>query len=333
VEKSGRSGPQTVGAVTREFRPHRGLIRRVNWGNGLSCRLTASVRMAWVTIRGHRYYRRSRRVNGRFVTDHIGGGEFGELAAAMDDSARLDRKIDADLKRAEQDEFAEQLRDVCGIEQFLADVFAVLAVRCGFYQHRRQWRRTRRADPMSLRGQLDKLRTQIDKMNQRRPPLMSPDFSGIPEADRATLQAAAKGDAAALAKAEPYLTDPKHIKVWGDPMFAARCWLVTQVSGDDVVVARATHARVKLLREELGFVTANMLEKIAITRIVHNWLAVAALDAKACQQAVGSRERANAEKSLAQAERRLMQAVKTLAFLRDCSVAALMARIGDESKS
>ena len=37
----------------------------------------------------------------------------------------------------------------------------------------------------------------------------------------------------------------------------------------------------------------------------------------------GSRIRRN----LAQAERRLMQAIKTLAFLSDCSVAALSARI------
>lgn len=44
---------------------------------------------------------------------------------------------------------------------------------------------------------------------------------------------------------------------------------------------------------------------------------------------VGGRERANAEKSLTQAERRLMRAVKTLAFLRGTPVPALMARVGE----
>ena len=156
---------------------------------------------------------------------------------------------------------------------------------------------------------------------------MEPSFEGLPEADRVTLQAATKGDAASLEKAKPYLTDPKYIKLWGNPMYAARCWLVTQVSGSDSVVARTTHARVAMLQDELGFATANMLEKLAITRIVHNWLAVAAPDVRTCQTPYQSRERANVEKSLALAERRLMQAIKTLAFLRECSVATVISQI------
>ena len=162
-----------------------------------------------------------------------------------------------------------------------------------------------------LRDQIDKLRVRVEQAERAKAPLRAPDFSGIPEADRATLQAAAKGDPAALAKAQPYLTDPKFIKLWGNPMCAARCWLVGQVSGDDIVVARTTHGRMAMIQQELGYEAANTLEKIAITRIVHNWLAVAALDARACQAAVGGRERTNIEKSLTQAERRLMQAVKT----------------------
>ena len=178
----------------------------------------------------------------------------------------------------------------------------------------------------SLRKQVEKVLKQSDQA--KRAPLMAANFEGLPEADRATLQAAAKGDAPALAKAQPYLTNPKYIKEWGNPMYAARCWLVGQVAGDDAVVGRVTHARATMLQEELGFIEANLLEKIAITRIVHNWLAVAALEAKCCQTPLQSRDRTNAEKSLSQAERRLMQAIKTLAFLGECSIPSLMARIG-----
>ena len=180
-----------------------------------------------------------------------------------------------------------------------------------------------------LYPQIEKLKAALENAERGRAPLMAPDFSGIPEADRATLQAATKGDKAALAKAKPYLSDPKYIRAWGNPMYAARCWLVGQVSGDDIVVARTTHSRMAMLQKELGHDQANTLEKIVITRVVHNWLAVAALDVKACQLVAGSRERMNVEKSLTQAERRLMQAVKTLAFLRDCSAAELMSRIGE----
>lgn len=288
--------------------------------------------MAWVNIKNRQYYRRSRRVNGRVATEHLGGGEFGEMMASLDHSERMMRRMDAGLARADREVFESTVRDVFEIGDFLGALFAVLARQSGLHQHHRQWRRTRRAIDMSgtffPKKELERLGQQLDQAQVRRAPLMEPSFEGLPEADRATLQAAAKGDAAALEEAKPYLTDPKYIKLWGNPMTAARCWLVGQVAGNDDVVASATHARVVMLQNELGFATANMLEKLAITRIVHNWLAVAALDVRACQTLFQSRERANVEKSLGQAERRLMQAIKTLAFLRECSVALLVSRIG-----
>jgi len=285
--------------------------------------------MAWVNINNGRYYRRSRRVNGRVVNEHVGGGEFGEAMDGLDQAERMGRRIDAGLAQADRDVFEYAIRDVLGIDEFLGNLFTVIARQSGFHLHHRQWRRTRRVKEMSdldtLRKQIKQLGKQIEQA--KRAPLMAADFEGLPEADQATLRAAAKGDAAALAKAQPYLTDPKYIMEWGNPTYAARCWLVGQVAGDDAVVARTTHARATMLHDELGFSEANMLEKLAITRIVHNWLAVAALEAKCCQTSFQSRERTNAEKSLTLAERRLMQAIKTLAFLRDCTVPTLMARI------
>ncbi len=284
--------------------------------------------MAWVNISGNRYYRRSHRVSGRVETQHIGGGEFGEAMAGLDQAERMGRRIDAGLARADRDVYGFTLRDVFGVEEFLGHLFTVLAGQSGFHLHHRQWRKTKRASTMSGLNALKKQIEQLGKqLEQKREPLMAPDFAGLPEADRATLQAAAKGDAAALVKAQPYLTDPKYIKAWGNPMYAARCWLIGQVAGDDAVVARTTHARIAMLQDELGFAEASVLERLAITRILHNWLAVAALEARACQTPYHGRERANVEKSLALAERRLMQAIKTLAFLRDCTVPTLMARI------
>ena len=285
--------------------------------------------MACVNIKNGRYYRRSRRVNGRVVTEHLGGGEFGEMMAGLDLIERRGRRIDAGLAQADRDVYRYGVQDVFGIDEFLGNLFTVIARQSGYHLHHRQWRRNRRTSTMShiggLKKQIEMIVKQLDQ--SKRAPLMDANFDGLPEADRVTLQAAAKGDAAALAKAQPYLTDPKYIMAWGNPMYAARCWLVTQVAGDDVIVARATHSRVKMLQDELGFTNANLLEKLAITRIVHNWLAVAALEAKCCQTEFQSCERTYAEKSLAQAERRFMQAIKTLAFLRECTIPTLTARM------
>ena len=59
----------------------------------------------------------------------------------------------------------------------------------------------------SLRKQIEKLGQQMEQ--SKRGPLMAANFEGLPEAHRATLRAAAKGDAAALAKAQPYPVSDK----------------------------------------------------------------------------------------------------------------------------
>jgi hypothetical protein len=54
------------------------------------------------------------------------------------------------------------------------------------------------------------------------PPLVAPDLSTVPEADRAVLAVAAKGDAAALEKARQYLEQRRYQNRWGNPAFMAR---------------------------------------------------------------------------------------------------------------
>ncbi len=87
--------------------------------------------MAWVTVKGRKYYRRSRRMDGRVFTEHVGGGALGRLAEMIDDDERFERRFAQDLERVVADPFHDRVRDVFGIDQFLADLFAALAVRCG----------------------------------------------------------------------------------------------------------------------------------------------------------------------------------------------------------
>ena len=96
-----------------------------------------------MNIKGRRYYRRSKQVGGRVVTQHIGGGELGEAMAAIDliarEDAREEREYEQSERAAEEPTFAEFFR----LDDLHASVVAVLAYRQGWHQHKRQWRRKR----------------------------------------------------------------------------------------------------------------------------------------------------------------------------------------------
>jgi hypothetical protein len=180
--------------------------------------------MAWVWINGHRYYRRSRRVGGRVVTEHVGGGRYGELRARADEAQRRLRRLQRAEARLDHDALLFGVDDVFGVDEVLANLFTLLAERCGVYRHRRQWRLKRRADVVGtlskISRDIQKLKAKVDAADRARP-LITPDFSGVPEADREVLLAAAKGDTAAVEKARPYLTDRLFIEKWGNPILEA----------------------------------------------------------------------------------------------------------------
>lgn len=286
--------------------------------------------MAWVWINGHRYYRRSRRVGGKVVTEHVGAGHVAELTAKLDESRRRVRRMERAEARLDFDAFLFGVADVFGVDEVLANLFALLAGRCGAYRHRRQWRLKRRADIVgtlsNLSREIRKLKAELDRADRARP-LIPMDFVGVADTDREVLLAAAKGDEGAFEKAQPYLTDRRYVARWGNPMHAARVWLVTQASGENMAVAAATNSHADHLADDLGYQSANVLERLAITRVVHNWLMVGVLEVKACGYKPLTRERAQIERCLSQAERRLMQAIKALAFLRRVPAGAIVGQL------
>ena len=83
--------------------------------------------MAWVNIKNGRYYCRSRRGNGRVANEHLGGGEFGEMMAGLDRVERRERRIEAGFAQAHRDVYGYSVQDVFGIDEFLGNLFTVLA--------------------------------------------------------------------------------------------------------------------------------------------------------------------------------------------------------------
>ncbi len=268
--------------------------------------------MPWVTAKGIRYYRRSRRVDGRVVTAHVGRGPAAESIAALDELARAARRADADRDRRLAEPALAAARALRDADRVLAGLFAAAAFQSGWYRHRRQWRRRR---PTSVpRPEAHAVDTTLTR--GRGPAAPPRTLAGIPEPDRAALAAAARGDPEGLKVATKYLEDPRCRSLWGDPMAAARAGLVSVAAGADPVAALAINDHSFDTARRLGWDGAGTLERMAITRMVHNWLAVAALEGRASELDPAGRSRSAVERCLSQAERRLAQAVRLLATLR-----------------
>jgi hypothetical protein len=275
--------------------------------------------MAWTTVRGRRYYRRSRRMGGRVVTEHVTGERLGRMVERLDAVKRERRRFARLNDRLDLDVFLVGIADCLAVDDALGDVLALLAGLCGAYRHRRQWRWARGGKAMANKPNATPggtLATVLRPAVTEVPALLPPSFAGVPEADRAMLRAAAAGDPAALEQSRKYLTQQRYARVWGDAVYAARCWIISQTCGTDRLSAKASHSFADHLAADLGWERATALEKLAITRVVNNWLMVGALEAKAGGLAAGGRERGRVERSLAQAERRLAQSLKMLAFFQ-----------------
>jgi hypothetical protein len=277
--------------------------------------------MTWITVRGRRYYRRSKRVNGRVVSKHVGGGRQGLMAQQFDDASRTLRKLERSRQRFELLCEIINFEQLFEIDDVLCNLVTVQARKSGAYLHHRQWR-WQRGHKMTSSQAANSNRLATPSPCVRNPSLFLPDLQGIPEEDRLILERAAQGDASAMAEANKYLTQPKYMVRWGDPHFATKCWLVSQFGGSDHLTVQATFRRADQLANDLGIAESNILEKLAISRIVNNWLAVGVLEIKVAKATTVQIHLA-IERCLAQAERRLMQSLKALAFFRGVTVAAL----------
>jgi hypothetical protein len=112
--------------------------------------------MAWERIGERRYYYRYQWQDGRCVRVYVGTGAAAELAAAIDDLARVQQQIAARALQEERERLtaaAAPLQQLCDASEVLSQA-ALLAA--GYHQHARsQWRRRRRGNtqPNGCKGQ------------------------------------------------------------------------------------------------------------------------------------------------------------------------------------
>ena len=101
--------------------------------------------MAWERrAGGGLYYVRKRRVNGRVVSEYVGTGLSGALAADMDAQERAEREAMREALRAVQTEWENidaRVDEACQTTTRMTKLALVLA---GYHQHHRgEWRKRR----------------------------------------------------------------------------------------------------------------------------------------------------------------------------------------------
>jgi hypothetical protein len=284
--------------------------------------------MAWTTVKGKRYYRTSYRENGVVKNRYFGRSRVSQMRSELDQVMRTERTVNSRIERAWEASYLDDVKEVRQIDSVLSCLVVIVAREYGFRMHHRQWRRNLQqasnADNFATSEEHAVLNNFLEKTEvKKRQPLGTPSFAGFPVEDQRLLKAASEGDRVALSQVKKYIEKPECIAIWGDPAHAALCWLIGEIAGDNDVIRESTHAKIRSMQKEFGYAEASAFKKLAITRIIHNWLHVSVLEVRVMQQSPTSPNRERIERQVTLAEKRLMQCLKTLAFLSNISIEAI----------
>jgi len=268
--------------------------------------------MALEDRNGRIYYYRSHRIGKRVRKEYVAAGEGAMLIAELEAIERDQKNITA-MQLTETRQMAREVFAIAAEFDRLADqVFRVVMQLTGHTLHKRcEWRRKRRVKPML---NLNDLLLASRKAQQALVVPVSPD----PEVQR-ILDQAAEGDTSVLPAVKKLLTDRKQFGNFGSVAAWAQSRLVRVAAGNNLVLTEALNKRlaehVETLLADCG-PNPTLLEKMAATRVAHNWLTVHILEVKWEQFDAESKQAEAIDKQLCRVERRLHAAIKSFATLR-----------------
>jgi hypothetical protein len=99
--------------------------------------------MAWEDRNGNRYYYRKRRVNGRVVSEYVGNGYAGELAAIFDNQERQQAEGKRRELRKQRQEAAKMDTQAGDVEKMTRAITNACLLLAGYHTHKGQWRKAR----------------------------------------------------------------------------------------------------------------------------------------------------------------------------------------------
>lgn len=151
-----------------------------------------------------------------------------------------------------------------------------------------------------------------------------------PEAIRELLKRAAKGDRATLPAVRKLLENPAYIDLLaGDLARWAETSFVNAISGEDLSVREAIHAKLNMLRKELLGENPTPIERLLVERVVACWLQVQDAEIRYAQvQGQLSIKQADFhQRRMDATSKRYLAALKALALVRKLAVPVLQINI------
>lgn len=262
---------------------------------------------------GRLYQYTARRVHGRVVKEYLGPVPPWWAAGVRDQAEQEKAKRKTD--RAQAFAAAERVV-VAGVEfdQLADKVFRSTMHVLGYrLHHRGEWRHKQGSTPMATLESM----SGTNAAQKLAPALITP--HALDPSHRKTLDRAANGDCTVVRELVELFKDPRYLDMIGRVEEMARWALINQAGGANVAVLVAVERKfneyVQRLHDDSPE-APTFAERLAVTRVAHNWLAVHILECLMNKCELWSDRSAALDKALYRADRRLNASLKTLAVLR-----------------
>lgn len=257
--------------------------------------------MAWLS--GKYYYRRKRQGD-KVISEYVGAGAEAELIALLDEHEREQARAKREAFRRKVTADRGQQKEIDAVGQVASDIVAAVMLVAGYHRHKRQWRRDRNVEAVTVKKPVD-IEFTADQLNA----IIAAVDSGKPTRQQRE------------ALAQCFARLPELAKLQGDAMGAIAARLVKSIHGAAGQMAAGYH--LANLKTGLGYDEAPVLEQMLIEHIAVCWVRLQVIEWRNLNHTEGEhnmREGQYWEKALSAAQKRYLRACETLARVRRLNV-------------
>ncbi len=287
--------------------------------------------MGWeVRHGGRRYLYRNRRVNGKSVKEYLGADDrFGTGVLLAHQLEQLQARA-AERRRCDREahiSFRERIDDLlhatASANADLRTLTEGALYALGYYKHNRgEWRMSR--ELTHLKNALEKLKHDTEGPK----PLIR--FEA-PESDTEALALFAKaraGDAEAKKRVGALLRERRWVDSFGNLGHQATRQLIRRAAASDPIWEAAITEHVTAMRTELLGPNPTALEELLVRRVLNGWITTHALELElTIRPPAGEKALEYLDRALGRAQKRLAEAVRELARVRQLRAPAILAQL------